>query len=1410
MTHTNDVVLIDFLEEAATPFPVLMVPGHGDNKPTYTITTTGIDQSILSFAQVKDDWILSVTTRQDYETNKANVFLVSVTMQGFDTTRVIMNVTNIDDNPPFLKSESTICTIEENRVGTTKCMITGSDNDNSFDHWIVEVLESGSPSNIFHLTNPEEISGQYIQNITVTQPLDYEKKNIYSLDVKALDRNFSTILSIIVKVTDIPDEPPVWSSWSPMYTIPEENRFSVPLKAYDGDVKINGSIFYKLEHSNTSADYFSIDENTGYLHVSEIDRDIPGNDEFQFSVMAYEISPQSIHYPSETAVQITFRIEDIDDNKPKFNVHTINHTMDEGSSILDLREISVTDPDLSMNGTFNVALKNKESQGTNYISAFTISPHQGYQNSNFNLLVVNPKLLDYENETWREFTIMLFAQEVADPSHTDHLQIQISLQNINDESPKFIGQYNANVPEDVEKGYLITTLLATDPDGPNDTISYFTTNIGTIIVDKNTGEVKTASSNSFDFESQREVVFQVMASDSADHRVYTELKVSVIDVNDVAPTLLMSTARVNVLENTGIGESVPGIKISARDPDTNANLSFSIDWDTSLATSNGILVDENIFINTFEIAPGSSCESASACADLRVKEKLHWNLFDIVALNITVTDKNTSLNFLDAAAASATLTVSIKDFNDLWPVINPIPPLTVPENSKEGQTIGNVVAKDDDFNQTLKYYLVPRDDTPADWVMITENKGVLYVGASNIDREAFGMLNYTVIVNDGPHNSTKEFSIAVEDLNDIAPVINNKTAMTASILENSPNGTYIFTIDATDGDSTYPFNEVSYIMDDLYPNQFFAININNGMITVSLQTEAVLDREKSDTYEIHISVRDNYNDSSNYNSHSTPAYITLTLLDENDNAPQFNEEPNGCQGNREFPETMGKGDTLFTITATDKDEKNTPNSEIDFKIVDIEPLGNAKNPNNESEELFTIFTSAIGTNYQGVVQPGRSLHSYFGKYNITIEATDLNTTSPQVNSETYTVCIEDINDSKPKIVFPKPNSAFQIVESQEPNEDIILYNNKTLDLFYATDDDGGLNGEVMFDIVGTEKIASVSLVESFLTSSGSPLTLGSFHGRFASRSYTSNHHQGVWYEVMINASDKGILPNIVSTNITIFVLSNKPHDPYFKEKELTVHFPENLKTEFNFTSADDVDDLYKPPEEYDPIYYFIVDGNKDLFALDKSSTTVRIVQGMDYETKHSYTIYVKATNSDSEPGTPNLSGNDILKITVNVDDRNDVPPKFTQQLYVGGIAPEDFIDSELFQVTAKDPDTKDLVTYTLMEETMHVNGTLPDDLKSSYSLDSSSGKLTIQFQPQLTMTGYATFKIKATDKANHSDLVAAQVYAINANNREVFIFTNTKKFVQDNQVLILISFSQAEVGQNASQLPCFFVLKHNL
>ncbi|XP_048042350.1 protocadherin-16-like [Megalobrama amblycephala] len=178
---------------------------------------------------------------------------------------------------------------------------------------------------------------------------------------------------------------------------------------------------------------------------------------------------------------------------------------------------------------------------------------------------------------------------------------------------------------------------------------------------------------------------------------------------------------------------------------------------------------------------------------------------------------------------------------------------------------------------------------------------------------------------------------------------------------------------------------------DLDPNGTFTIESLSGNLFVTRP----LDRETKASYRLMTHAT-----GVGVNIIEKPMEITVNVMDQNDNYPNFTQNP----FNGSVPEAAEIGHEFMTVTATDADDPDTDNAVIRYSIVKQDP----ESPNPESP-MFQInsVTGGICVNSLGLDK------DKWPKYTLTVVAADMEGRGLSTTG-TAVITVTDSNDNAPQ------------------------------------------------------------------------------------------------------------------------------------------------------------------------------------------------------------------------------------------------------------------------------------------------------------------------------------------------------------------------------------------------------------
>ncbi|XP_063046852.1 protocadherin gamma-A11-like [Engraulis encrasicolus] len=439
------------------------------------------------------------------------------------------------------------------------------------------------------------------------------------------------------------------------------------------------------------------------------------------------------------------------------------------------------------------------------------------------------------------------------------------------------------------------------------------------------------------------------------------------------------------------------------------------------------------------------------------------------------------------------VTVEILDVNDNSPTFpkNEIL-LEISESATPGArfTLENAVDPDVGLNGLQSYSVHPSDHFALKkQTRSGSSKNVELVLQTPLDREKEEHMYLTLTAVDGGNpkrSGTVKIHIVILDANDNAPVFTHDSYK-ISVPENTPKGTVLMTVNATDAD-TDSYARIQYYFEHATASikELFSIDASTGEITLI----GNLDFEKSSVQEFSVQAKDRGG-----LSDSTDVIIEVT--DVNDNAPVMAL----MSYSNTLPENAPPGTVIAMINVQDDDSDE--NGKVTCSI--------------DSGLPFKIKSSL--TDYFSLVTDSELDREEMSVYNITVTAKD-NGNPPQFSSKTLSVKISDINDYAP--VFEHETYNAFIMENNSPSLSILALR--------ASDADLGPNARISYFIVDSDfKGTPVSSLVSINSETGVIYATKSF-----------DYEQVKSFSVNIKAQDGGSPP--LSSNVTVNVFIQDQND----------------------------------------------------------------------------------------------------------------------------------------------------------------------------------------------------------------------------------------------------------------------------
>ncbi|XP_068815885.1 protocadherin alpha-6-like [Struthio camelus] len=272
---------------------------------------------------------------------------------------------------------------------------------------------------------------------------------------------------------------------------------------------------------------------------------------------------------------VELEVTDINDNAPLFPAARKNLSVAESLTLPGSR--------------FPLEGASDADVGANAQLSYTLSPSEHFslesqktEGDGESLFLVLSKALD--RESMAVHRLLVTASDGGRPSLSGTMELVISVLDVNDNAPEFNqSMYKVQLSEDTERGALVMRVSATDRDeGTNRDISYV---LGTIHpadgrdvfrIERNSGEI--ILRGQLDFEGVRLYRLQVDAEDKGNPPLsgHCSVLLEVVDVNDNAPEVWVTSLSVPVPEDAAVGTVVALLSVSDRDSGANGRVRCAV------------------------------------------------------------------------------------------------------------------------------------------------------------------------------------------------------------------------------------------------------------------------------------------------------------------------------------------------------------------------------------------------------------------------------------------------------------------------------------------------------------------------------------------------------------------------------------------------------------------------------------------------------------------------------------------------------------------------------------------------------------------------------------------------------------------------------------------------------------------
>ncbi|KAM5214033.1 protocadherin gamma-A1 isoform 27-T27 [Hipposideros larvatus] len=444
---------------------------------------------------------------------------------------------------------------------------------------------------------------------------------------------------------------------------------------------------------------------------------------------------------------VEVEIIDINDNTPQFQLEEVEFKMNE-----------ITTPGtripLPFGQDLDVGMNSLQSYQLSSNSHFSLDVQQGTDGFPHPEMVLQSPL-DREEEAVHH--LLLTASDGGNPVHSGTLRIRVQVVDANDNPPEFTqAQYHVSVPENVPLGTRLLIVKATDPDeGANGEVTYSFHNIDQKVaqifqLDSYTGEI--SNKEPLDFEEYQIYPMEIQAQDGAGLMARTKVLIKVLDINDNAPEVTVTSVTTAVPENFPPETIIALISVHDQDSGENGRITCSIPGNLPFKL-------EKLVDNYYRLV---------------TERTLDREVTSGYNITVTATDQGTP-----TLSTETHISLQVTDVNDNPPAFPKDSYFTyIPENNPRGASIFSVTAHDPDSDENSRVTYSLAEDTflgapLSSYLSINSDTGVLYALRS-FDYEQLQELELRVTAHDSgdpPLSSNVSLSIFLLDQNDNAPEI---------------------------------------------------------------------------------------------------------------------------------------------------------------------------------------------------------------------------------------------------------------------------------------------------------------------------------------------------------------------------------------------------------------------------------------------------------------------------------------------------------------------------------------------------------------------------------------------------------------------------------------------------------------
>uniref|UniRef100_A0A8C6CG91 Protocadherin alpha 11 n=1 Tax=Moschus moschiferus TaxID=68415 RepID=A0A8C6CG91_MOSMO len=501
--------------------------------------------------------ILFVNSRIDREElcgrrAECSIHLEVIVDRPLQVFHVEVEVKDINDNRPvFSTSEQKLSILESQPLDSRFPLEGASDADIGEN----AILTYGLSSNeFFTLDIINKKDKGKLPVLVLSKLLDREENPQLRLLLTATDEGKPELtgsVTLLILVLDANDNAPVFDQTVyevKMYENSANQTLVIWLNASDADEGINKEVIYSFSSlvPSTIRRKFLINERTGEVRINDaIDFEDSNTYEIHVDVTDKGNLPMVGH------CTILVEILDENDNSPVVVVTSLALPVREDAQVgTVISLISVSDRDSGANGQVTCSLTPESP--FKLVSTF----------KNYYSLVLDSVL---DRESMANYEVVVTARDGGLPSLSATASVSVEVADVNDNAPAFAQhEYTVFVKENNPPGCHIFTVSARDADAQENALVSYS------LVERVNGKI--------DFEETKLWKLQIEAVDKGNPPMFGHCTVliEVLDVNDNAPELLVTSLLLSIPEDAPLGTVITLISVTDRDIGSNAQVTCSL------------------------------------------------------------------------------------------------------------------------------------------------------------------------------------------------------------------------------------------------------------------------------------------------------------------------------------------------------------------------------------------------------------------------------------------------------------------------------------------------------------------------------------------------------------------------------------------------------------------------------------------------------------------------------------------------------------------------------------------------------------------------------------------------------------------------------------------------------------------